>query len=329
MKAKYLVIRMSSMGDIVLTTPLVRCLKNQVEGAEVHYLVKRKFLPIIQENPYIDKIHVFDRNLRKTIAALKKEQFHYIIDLHNNIRSFRIKKRLNILSFTFNKISFRKWLLNQFGINILPKVHVVDRIMKTVELFDVQNDGKGLDYFIPDKDHVPMETLPTPFQYGYIAFMIGAMHFTKRLPPEKIIEICTGIKYPILLLGGPAEKKTGEVIAKASGQHVLNTCGKYNMNQSVSLLDQSHLVISHDTGLMHIAAAREKDVFSIWGTTTHEFGVEPYMAGRNSIMFEVKGLKCRPCSRYGRAKCPKKHFKCMWDIPDQDIVDQANRLVKA
>jgi heptosyltransferase-2 len=200
--------------------------------------------------------------------------------------------------------------------------------MKTVELFDVMNDGKGLDYFIPEKDHVPMNSLPALFQEGYIAFVIGAMHFTKRLPPEKIIEICSGIHYPIVLLGGPAEKETGHAIMKAAGSHVLNACGEYNMNQSVSLLDQSRLVISHDTGLMHIAAARKKDVFSIWGTTTHEFGVEPYMAGKNSMTFEVKGLKCRPCSRYGRAKCPKKHFKCMWDIPGQDIVDQANSLVR-
>src|SRR4051794_32057109 len=132
---KFLIIRFSSIGDIVLTTPIVRCLKQQLENVEVHYLVKKSFSTIVENNPYIDKVHVLNDDFKQTIEALKKESFNHIIDLHHNLRTWRVKRALNVRAFSFNKLNYEKWLLTAFKINRLPKVHIVDRYMFTVYPF--------------------------------------------------------------------------------------------------------------------------------------------------------------------------------------------------
>jgi ADP-heptose:LPS heptosyltransferase len=326
MKVKFLIIRLSSIGDIVLTTPVIRCLKQQVEEAEVHYLVKERFFPVIAANPYIDKIHVYRGSLRQTIRELKEEDFHYIIDLHHSLRSKLIKFRLRVLALTFRKLNFRKWILVRFHRNCLPDIHIVDRYLETVRLFDVRNDGKGLDYYIPPGEEVAPGILPDSFKQGYIVFVIGAMHATKRLTTGKITAICREISAPVILLGGPGEKDEGEHIAIAAGPHVFNGCGAYSINQSASLLKQARLVITHDTGLMHIAAAFHKKILSIWGNTVPAFGMYPYLPDPASRMFEINGLPCRPCSRIGYSRCPKRHFKCILQISDQEVAGEANRL---
>jgi ADP-heptose:LPS heptosyltransferase len=198
----------------------------------------------------------------------------------------------------------------------LPKSHIVDRYLDTVKFLDVKNDFKGLDYFIPSQDEVTIAG-------NYIAFVIGAAHATKRLPMEKIIEICKKINYPILLLGGKDEKEIGEKIAIASGVHVKNCCGAYNLNQSASVIRQSTCVISHDTGLMHIAAAFQKKIISIWGNTIPEFGMTPYFSEglENNTSIQVKDLACRPCSKIGYDTCPKRHFKCMNNIDTNEVIE--------
>src|SRR5689334_7739334 len=108
---KFLVIRFSSIGDIVLTSPVVRCLKTQVATAEVHYLTKQSFAPIFTANPYIDKMHYLQDNLDSIIETLKQEDFDYVIDLHHNLRTLKVKRALNKKTFSFNKLNIEKWLL--------------------------------------------------------------------------------------------------------------------------------------------------------------------------------------------------------------------------
>lgn len=152
---KFLIIRLSSIGDIVLTTPVVRCLKLQVPQAEVHYLTKASFESILSSNPFIDKIHLWKDDKKEMSALLKKEDFDAIIDLHHNLRTLKIKSAFrNIPHFSFNKLNLEKWLLTALKINIMPKVHIVDRYLATLKNFNVRNDGKGLDYFLPEKDIV-------------------------------------------------------------------------------------------------------------------------------------------------------------------------------
>lgn len=319
-KVKFLIIRFSSIGDIVLTTPVIRCLKQQVEGAEIHYLTKKRFSTIVKSNPYIDKVHEFDGELSKTISYLKKEKFHYIIDLHRSIRSKIVKSRLKVLSFSFHKLNIHKWIRVNFKINILPDIHIVDRYFKTVSVFDVENDNKGLDYFIPKEDEINLNKLPIKIQDKFIAFVVGAKHATKQLPVEKMISLCQKLPYPVILLGGKKDVALGDKIEKDAGAGVFNASGKYNLNQSASLVKQSEVVITHDTGLMHIAAAFKKKIISIWGNTIPEFGMYPYQPGEKSEIIEVKNLKCRPCSKIGHNKCPKKHFKCMNEISEEKII---------
>lgn len=314
MKVKFLIIRFSSIGDIVLTSPVVRCLKNQVENAEIHFVTKQKFACIVSSNPNIQKVHIFDDNFAQLIPELEKENFDYIIDLHNNFRSNRIKRRLKISSFSFDKLNWQKMLLIRFKINRLPKVHIVDRYLETVSVFDAGNDNKGLDYFIPENDGFRMEELPEPFQNGYIAFAIAGTYHTKKLPVEKISEICQNINYPVILLGGKNEYDEGEKVLSQSNGNVLNYAGKITLNQSASLVRDARIVLTNDTGLMHIAAAFKKKILSFWGNTVPALGMTPYLPDDNSTILEIEDLKCRPCSKLGFKKCPKKHFKCMNDM---------------
>ena len=326
---KFLIIRFSSIGDIVITTPIIRCLKQQIKNAEIHYVIKNQFVEVLTGNPYIDKIHVFKEDINELINTLKKENFTYIIDLHKNIRSFVIKARLKVLSFSFNKINFKKWLMTSaLKINKLPNVHIVDRYFDTVKLFNVKNDEKGLDFFILPENEISLNQLPEIFRNGYIAFVIGAKHATKQLPINKLIELCKLLTFPIILLGGNEDFEDANLIIQSVGsEKIFNACGKYNIQQSASFVDKAELVITHDTGLMHIAAAFRKIIISIWGNTIPEFGMFPYKSGKSSVIFEIKGLKCRPCSKIGYNRCPKRHFKCMNQIDINAIVQTVAKII--
>jgi len=311
---KYLVIRFSSIGDIVLTTPVFRCLKQQLENAQVHFVTKQKHASVLSANPYIDKIHLFSENIAGLIAELEEEQFDFVIDLHQNFRSNRIKNRLRVPAFSYEKLNFQKFLLVHFKINRLPEKHIVDRYLETLSSFGVGNDNRGLDYFIPEDESFKQNNLPEIFQNGFVAFVIAGTYFTKKLPVEKVVEICHLLKYPVILLGGKTEFDEGEKILSLSKGNVLNYAGKISLNQSASLVRDARVVLTNDTGLMHIAAAFKKKILSFWGNTVPEFGMVPYRPDSASKIMEIKDLKCRPCSKLGHHKCPKKHFRCMRNL---------------
>ena len=327
MSLKVLIIRFSSIGDIVLTSPVIRCLKTQRPDVELHYLTKANNLWLLKDNPYIDHIHLLDGSLWKVISKLKKENFDVIIDLHNNLRTFQIKTVLGTQNYSFNKLNWEKWLLVNLKINALPNIHIVDRYMETVRSLGVQNDNKGLDYFIPYRDIVERDWLPEQHQRGYVAFAIGGQHETKKLPLKRMIELCEKINYPIVLLGGKEDVKNGEAIeSKLGNDLIFNACGKYNFNQSASVVQQAEIVFTHDTGLMHVAAAFKKKVYSIWGNTIPDFGMYPYQT--NFVLIENRHLRCRPCSKIGHKKCPHGHFKCMNDISFDFQIKELKQLYK-
>ena len=311
---KILVIRFSSIGDIVLTTPVIRCLKIQSE-AELHYITKKRFEPILKSNPNIDKLWLYDGNFRKLIPGLKAEHFDFIVDLHGNPRSSYVRFRLGRPSGSFPKLNIKKWLIVNFKWDFLPGIHIVDRYFKAAGRLGLKNDGNGLDYFIPEED----EVVP-PFR-DYIAVVIGGKHNTKIFPPEKVAEVINKLDLPVVLLGGKEDRKRGDEIVSMALRPILNTCGQYSLNQSASLLRQSSAVLTNDTGLMHVAAAFRKKMVSVWGNTIPGFGMYPYLpeGSGNSYISEVPGLGCRPCSKIGFNKCPKHHFRCMLDINVDDI----------
>ena len=284
--------------------------------AEIHFLTKQAFKGILEHNPYITKIHTIEKEVKEVMQQLKNEQFDFVVDLHNNIRSVLVKRGLGKPSASFKKLNFQKWILVNFNINKLPAEHIVDRYINTVAALGIKNDNKGLDYFIPEKEEILLTTIPKTHQNGYIGFVIGAKHFTKQLPIEKIISICKKIDKPIILLGGKEDVARAQTIEASVGKHIYNACGKYNLNQSASLVKQASKIITHDTGLMHIAAAFKKEIISVWGNTVPAFGFTPYLPSPTSKIVEVKNLSCRPCSKIGYDKCPKGHFNCMMKIDE-------------
>ena len=338
---KILVLRFSSIGDIVLTSPVVRALHQQVPGAEVHLATKPAYRGLIEPNPYIAKGHYLTGSLKELVKELKAEKFDYIVDLHSNLRTALIKMQLAVPATSFDKLNWQKWLLVNLKINVMPREHIVDRYLAAAAPLGVRNDGKGLDYFIPPAQEVDLADLPAGFQRGYVAVAIGAQHATKRLPVEKLIELCANLRRPVILLGGPEDETVGHIIelafekqaaqtvppvaaipdspyyfpnlgsSGASKSVILNACGRFSLHQSASLVRQAQFVVSHDTGLMHIAAAFGKEIFSVWGNTVPAFGMYPYKT--EFRVLEVPDLPCRPCSKIGYGKCPQGHFKCMRD----------------
>lgn len=303
----------------------MRCLKQQYPDAEIHYFTKPAFASILKSNPYIDVVHVLDEAILKKTIALKQLGFDYVIDLHNNLRTRIIKSILDVPAFSFDKVNTEKSQLVNFGVNTLPQVHIVDRYLATLSSFNIQNDGHGLDFFIPKETVLP-DALQQLSQQPFIAIAIGAQHATKRLPTDKLIALCKQIKKPVVLLGGKEDAETGLHIQQAAGTHVHPYCGALSLQQSALVVQHAQVLITHDTGLMHIAAALKKETVSIWGNTVPEFGMTAYYGNQPvpHYLFEVENLSCRPCSKIGFNQCPKKHFNCMNLQPIEQIAAAVN-----
>lgn len=320
---KILVIRFSSMGDIIYTTPVVRCLKMQLPDAEVHFLTKPDFKYIYDHNPFVDKLLLLKPTLAETIKDIVAENYDHIVDLHNNLRTAIIKVRTGIKASTYKKQTIRKWLSLKFNLRLVPPVHLVDRYMAAVKCLGVVNDGGPINYYFDD-NHTIEQLLPASHQKKYIVFIIGATHFTKRLPNEKIISICRTLHYPIVLLGGKDVQVNGKFIAEQLGDNVYNACGVTSLNASVFLVSKAESLIGFDTGLTHIAEAFDKPIVSVWGGTVPDLlGVQPYQVSK--VLVTGVELPCRPCSKFGLAKCPQGHFRCMWDINEKEITDFVNQ----
>ena len=332
---KILVIRFSSIGDIVLTTPVIRCLKNQLQEVEIHVLTKKKFSNLYKTNPYINKVYEFDDSLKRNIEELKIEHYDYVVDLQKNKRSVRVTRALGRPNASFPKLNFRKFLLSTFKINIMPDIHIVDRYFKAVEKLGVKNDYQGLDFFISEKNNYDISQLPENFQKGYYAFVIGGTYKTKILPAVKIVEIIKKINKAVVLLGGPDDIERAEEIIYgvnkttrqqdnegSKNSQILNLVGKINLEQSASIVKNADSVLTNDTGLMHIAAAFHKNIVSVWGNTVPELGMYPYLPKEKEKchIVECKDVRCRPCSKLGFKECPKKHFRCMMEIDVEEVV---------
>jgi ADP-heptose:LPS heptosyltransferase len=318
---KILVIRFSSMGDVIYTTPVVRCLKKQVPNAEVHFLTKPAFQYIYNNNPYLDKLLLLKPTLAETIADIKQEKYDCIIDLHNNLRTAIIKLRTGIKSSAYKKYTIRKWLSLKLNLKLVPDTHLVDRYLQTVEFLGVTNDGEPIDYYVGQ--YQLDKLLPPSHRNGFVAFIIGATHFTKRLPNYKIINICKDLKLPVVLLGGKDVKANADEIATALGDKAYNACGVTSLDESVFLVSNAQSVIGFDTGLTHIAEAFSRPIVSVWGGTVPDLlGVQPYMV--KDVLVAGIDLGCRPCSKFGLEKCPLGHFKCMNDIPEAPITSFVN-----
>lgn len=310
---RLLVLRFSSIGDIVLTSPVLRCIRGQVKDAEIHFATKSAFADLVRFNPHVSKVHELGEDLGDLIVRLKAERFDAVIDLHHNLRTARIKRALGVPAHSFPKLNIEKWLLVNLRIDRMPRIHIVDRYLSIVEHLGVKNDDKGLELFMPDEREVRIGELPSTHQQGYTALAIGAAHATKRMPPHKLIELARLIAGPIVLIGGKEDQSVARAIGDAIGGRVFDATGRYDILGSASLIKQARAVIAHDSGAMHIACAFRRPVVSVWGSTVPLFGMGPYQPQHpeRARSSEVEALPCRPCSKIGFEQCPKGHFRCM------------------
>lgn len=311
---KILIVRFSSIGDIILTTPIIRILKKQL-NAEVHYLTKSVYKSVLKNNPYLDKIYHINNSLSEVVSDLKQEQYDYLVDLHNNLRTRSLKFQLRIPSKSFKKLNVEKFLFTKFKINILPEIHLVDRYLETLKSFNIKDDEAGLDFFFSKEDKINTKEYEEIMQKKYIGFVIGGKHKTKVLPTHKIISIINKLNENIILVGGPEDYQKADKIIKKT-KNTFNFCGKFTIHQSAYILKNAKYIITHDTGMMHIASALNKTIYSVWGNTVPEFGMYPYKPNNASKIIQVDDLNCRPCSKIGYNSCPKTHFKCMEDIDE-------------
>jgi len=333
---KALIIRFSSIGDIVLTTPVIRCLKQQFPAWEVHYLTKKAYGTLLVNSPFIDKLHLLGDDLDEVIEELKKEKFDFIIDLHHNLRTLRVKKALKAKSYSFPKLNIQKWLLTNLRLDFMPDKSIVERYFEPVRPLGVHNDGKGLDYYLPVKNRVGNDDIPMSHWSGYIGCVIGGSYDTKKLPVAQWKKFCELSPYPVMLLGGPEDQYDGNEIASQDKIKIYNSCGKFNLNESAELVKLARVIVSNDTGLMHVAAAFQKPIISLWGNTSPGMGMFPYYGYNNlkdrvasqSVIIENKNLNCHPCSKIGYNRCPKGHFRCMRELDMALVANEAERLWK-
>ena len=321
---KILVIRFSSIGDIVLTSPVIRCLAAQLPGTEVHVLTRKANEGLFKTNPSVKKTFVYDKKLSEVIDLLRNENYDHIVDLHKNIRSFRVRFALRKPAGSFPKLNIQKYLLVRFKIKLMPEIHIVDRYFEAVKPLGVMNDGKGLDYFYSSPNQLNAGKLISGLQNGYYAIVIGGKHTTKIFPAEKVIEVCRLLDKPVVLLGGKEDESRGKMIADSLKTNVFDVCGKLSLDESAEVLKHASAVLTNDTGLMHIAAAMHKPIVSVWGNTVPELGMYPYLPGepQKSVIIENKEISCRPCSKIGFDACPKGHFDCMMTLSCKEIADK-------
>lgn len=335
---RFLIIRLSSIGDIVLTTPVIRALRKKYPDAQIDFLLKPAFKAVLEANPYLSNILIYEPDKDTFLSTLKANNYDVVLDLHHNLRTLKIKRALGTASHSFPKLNLQKWLYVNFKWEaVMPDQSIVDRYFDCVASLGVVNDGEGLDYFIPEAMITAQEDIPMSHWTGYVACVLGGSKATKQLPTEQWIAFAQQCELPLILLGGPEDKAEGDLIAQAiPTQRVYNACGKFKLNESAHLVQRSRVVVSNDTGLMHIAAAFQKPIVSLWGNTTPELGMFPYYGANNLktmvsnklTIIENKNISCRPCSKIGYAQCPKKHFKCMNDLDMQAVVAAVHQYWK-
>jgi ADP-heptose:LPS heptosyltransferase len=315
---KILIIRFSSIGDIVLTTPVVRSLKAALPEAEVHFLTKAAYRDILRHNPYLDQLHLWQDKPGGLIRQLRRLRFDHVIDLHKNLRSLRVKLSLMRPASSFDKYNREKLRMVRSP-SPLPSIpHIVKRYGESLEMLGVSLDEGGLDFFLtPELEDWSLQELEEAKMTKPLAVVLGATHKTKRWLPEYFVSLLNQLRQPVLLIGGKDSASEAETIVSQLKIPFFNAVGRYNLLQSAALMKRAHTVIAHDTGFMHIAAAFGQRVISLWGNTVPELGMTPYQTPHEIL--EVKGLSCRPCSKLGFEECPQGHFRCMRDLKPEMV----------
>ncbi len=343
---KTVVFRLSSIGDIVLASPMLRALRAATgPQARIDFVVKKEFAELVKSNHHLSVVHELDTDgglasLQELTVALRAEHYDLVVDLHDSLRTRYMRNFCGTKEVvSVDKRQVARWQLVHLKRNIYEgRVHVVDRYLEPLREFGVVNDGKGLELFIPDEIQFAISSKMAKLRLNEFNKVIGvcpgARHFTKRWQSGKFAEAAAALAKElhakVLVFGGASDKTECSEIASAVNAGVSPTTatdlsGSLSLLEVAAAMDYCDIVITNDTGLMHIACARQKKVVAIFGSTVQEFGFAPY--GTDSVVMEVASLACRPCSHIGRAECPKGHFKCMSDIGVDEVRTAAVNLL--
>ncbi len=333
---KILIIRLSSIGDIVLSTPLIRVLRNKFPNSQIDFIIKKEFSELLKYNPNLTNLIEFNtENGFKELLRLKrqilKENYDLIIDIHNNLRSIFLRMFTGAHVVRINKRVFKRFLLVKFKINLYKNaIHVVDRYIETLSNFSIKNDNQGLEIFVPeDTIEIAKNKINFSDKNLYIAIAPSAKHETKRWLPERFAQLgdklAEKFKAKIILLGGKEDEDRCRFVEEMMVSKPINLCGKTTLLESAAVLSMCKLLVTNDSGLMHIGSAMKTKIVAIFGSTVKEFGFFPY--GVENIVIE-KNIPCRPCSHIGRNKCPEGHFKCMRDIQVEDVFNACAILLR-
>lgn len=333
---KILIIRMSSIGDVILTSPLVRQLRENFTDAQIDFLIRSDYAELVKYNPNVSHILQYDvqtgwKGLRELREFVKKQGYDIVLDLHRNFRSFYLRRfSPKPIIFKINKHRVRRFLWVKFKINLAKEdfnknSSVAERYLRAgSELQTFKNDLK-LDLYLPQKTAEKGKLLWQKLKIEQFRVIMapGARHFTKRWPAELYSELILKINqiygWRTLLVGSADELSLMEDIQKKVGNEIADTsAGYFTLLETAALIKAAPLFISNDSGLMHVAAAVETPQIAIFGSTTPELGFFPI--NPKAVVLENQNLNCRPCTHIGRKSCPKKHFKCMIEITPQRVL---------
>lgn len=326
---KILVIRFSSLGDVILTTPLLKKIKQIYPGSEIHYLTKNSFSDIIRHNPNISKIietnDKIDFNELKTLRKrIQSEKYDLILDAHNNLRTFYLRLFSDADRKVFRKYSFRKFLLIKLKINLMKDLPPITE--RYCNMLRGDNPVLLPEIYTDESSKVKVDTLIQKFNPAgkkIICISPSSHHFTKTYPADYYSALINklGNQYLFLITGKGKDISNISKIMSQTGDNTINLCDKLSLPELAQLIRRSDLFISGDTGPMHIAEASGKNLIMMAGSSVKEFGFYPQNI--NSAVFENNLLKCRPCSHIGRQDCPKVHFNCMKKIKAEEVYSSA------
>ncbi|MEN3040601.1 MAG: glycosyltransferase family 9 protein [Bacteroidia bacterium] len=304
---RFLLVRLSSMGDVVLTTPLVRALHERYPSAEIHFLTRAAYQSLLRFHPLIQKVHIWEK--RHTIYTLK---WTGVIDLQKNLRTLLVRRYISAEKITtFPKENFKKWLMVRLG-QVYQLRHVVERYGEALRAWGVSPDHLG-----PLEVHIPAEITESVRAFlaklsseeKYIAVGLGGTYPTKRWYAEYYVSLLNRLGYPVVLLGGHSEIPDAIQIARELSVPVLNGVGQFSLLETAAAIKAARVLITHDTGTAHLGAAMQTPTAVLWGNTTPAFGMEPWKVPHLNI--EIQSLSCRPCSKLGYRACPRGHHDCM------------------
>jgi len=334
---KFLIIRFSSIGDVLLTTPLVRCLRAKYPGAQIDFLIKKEFSVVLSGNPHINNIITFDKNdsrneLRRIRMHIIFSRYSVIFDLQKNIRSILICARSQTGIIGFSKKILARDLLIRFKINIYKEIKPVYlRYFESVETLGVVYDGKGTEVYPAAEESEKAEAILKQNNFEaekpILVVAPGAQWENKCWTTDGFASaadtfcIQTGAK--AVLIGGPGDVEICNSVQSQMKTPSLNLAGKLSLMGSAALLGKAAMVFTNDTGMLHMAQAMKAPVVAVYGPTTRELGFFPLP--ENSRVAEIE-ISCRPCTQKGLHSCPKKHFRCMNDLKPEMVSNLANEL---